>query len=749
MAHDSKVASDPKKPILSENDLIDAGMSEQSPADRDLAQRNYNRYYYAYSRGHREYVDSADVCDQFYRGEQWDTKDRKALEKEGRPAMTVNMILSAINSVKGEYSNKRADFKFKPKRDGATTQQATVLNKVIMHECDDADYDDQEGDMFMDGLITDRGYLDIRMSTENNPGGEIEIELRDPRSVIPDPDASNYDPKKWRDVITTEFISLEDIAMRYGEKKAREVRMNIDTFGRFSTDTVDYFEDTTFGDDIGQEVGASGGFFYGDGETPEEHRLIKSVRIIDRQYWQVGEFKHFFNAVANDSTPVPLTWDEEKIMMHAQQFGLEVITKRQKRVRWTVSADKTMLHDDWSPYSNFTIIPYFPYFRRGHPIGMVKNLLNPQEILNKTTSQTLHVVNTTANSGWIVGAGALSNMTADDLAATGSKTGLVIETAPGRSAEIQKIQPNQMPSGLDGIGVRAAQSIYEISGVNRSMMGTDGQSTAGIAIQERKQSGLVQLQPVFDNLARTRRMVGRKLLELVQTFYTDERVFMIADYTQPHADLEEVPVNQQVPNETGGFSIVNDLSLGKYGMFIGSMPAKDVYSEVQFAEALSLREAGIAVPDYRIISYSNLDQKEEMAEESKQMQGLAAPTEEEMQMQQMQQEVQMQMIQIDLEDKIATVGLKDAQADLAQAKAMEAADKPGLEREKLELEATITSIEQATRERVNRLKELSGQMSSMANNRAKLEIEKRKILGNMATTAMASKTKPTKTTEKK
>ena len=121
-----------------------------------------------------------------------------------------------------------------------------------------------------------------------------------------------------------------------------------------------------------------------------------------------------------------------------------------RKVRWTVTADTVVLFDDWSPYDHFTLVPFFPYFRRGKPFGMVRNLLSPQEQLNKITSQELHIVNTTANSGWIVESGSLSGMTADDLEEHGAETGLVLEYNRG-STPPGKIPPNQIPTGLDRI----------------------------------------------------------------------------------------------------------------------------------------------------------------------------------------------------------------------------------------------------------------------------------------------------------
>ena len=101
---------------------------------------------------------------------------------------------------------------------------------------------------------------------------------------------------------------------------------------------------------------------------------------------------------------------------------------------------------------------------------MVLNLLSPQEQLNKIESQELHIVNTTANSGWMVESGSLVGMTADDLEEHGAETGLVLEYQRGTTPPT-KITPNQIPTGLDRIAAKAAGNIKVISGVNDSMLG--------------------------------------------------------------------------------------------------------------------------------------------------------------------------------------------------------------------------------------------------------------------------------------
>ncbi|SVC08178.1 uncharacterized protein METZ01_LOCUS261032, partial [marine metagenome] len=77
----------------------------------------------------------AKKCDAFYRGDQWDEQDLAALEAEGRPALTINTILPTINTVLGEQATRRADIKFKPRRN-ADNEVATILNKLFMQISD-------------------------------------------------------------------------------------------------------------------------------------------------------------------------------------------------------------------------------------------------------------------------------------------------------------------------------------------------------------------------------------------------------------------------------------------------------------------------------------------------------------------------------------------------------------------------------------------------------------------------------------
>lgn len=659
-----------------------AKIKTQSIEDQQLAQQQWNRYVRARDNGHLQYVEMAKKCDAFYRGDQWDQVDLAALEAEGRPALTINTILPTVNTVLGEQSTRRADVQFKPRR-GGDQDVASVLTKLYMQIADNNKLDWVEQTVFSDGLIMDgRGYFDVRMDFSDHVEGEIRITAKDPLDILIDPDAKEYDPKTWNEVFETKWMTLDEIEELYGKDKAESLRFVAENGNGFGRDSIEY-EETRYGKtDTSQDY--LGAAIPGN----EDYRNVRALRVIARQYRKMGRADFFVDPNTGDQREVPENWSEQKAKKFAKQYNLSLISKVVRRVRWTVTCDKIVLHDDWSPYDDFTIVPYFAYFRRGRPFGMVRNLLSPQEQLNKIASQELHIVNTTANSGWMVESGSLVGMTADDLEEHGAETGLVLEYNRGSQPPV-KIQPNQIPTGLDRISQKAALNIKTISGVNDSMLGSDGAEVSGIAIQAKQNRGVIMIQVPLDNLRKTRHYLAEKILNLVQKFYTEQRVIQITNEDDPLKPREPIVINEMTPEGR----VVNDLTLGEYDVVIGTAPARDSFDEMQFAEALNLRQVGVAIPDDAIIEYSHLARKAELAKRIRMMTGVEQ-TPEQMEASAMQAEIAMQQVQLELARMQAEVQKLQSEAAINIAKVQDVADvQPQLKMAELQTQIALKEQE--------------------------------------------------------
>lgn len=634
------------------------------PADEEhrIASGQWDRYIRARDNGHLDFIELAKKCDAFYRGDQWAMEDIAALDAEGRPALTINTILPTVNTVLGEQSSRRADIKFKPRR-GGDEELADTLTKVFLQVADNNKMDWVEQQVFSDGLILDgRGYFDVRIDFSDSVEGEIRVTAKDPLDILIDPDAKEYDIKTWNEVFETKWMTLDEIEEMYGKAKAEKLRFIAENGNSFGRDSVEY-EETRYGDIDSRED-----FLGAQIPDEEEYRNVRSLRVIERQHRKLTRAEFYVDPLTGDQRPVPENWSERKRKAFAKEHGLSIISKMMKRVRWTVSCDKVVLHDDWSPYDDFTIVPFFAYFRRGKPFGMVRNLLSPQEQLNKIASQELHIVNTTANSGWLVESGSLVGMTPDDLEEHGAQTGLVLEYARGTQAPV-KIQPNQIPTGLDRISSKAAANVKAISGINDSMLGTDSAEVSGIAIQAKQNRGTIMIQVPLDNLNKTRQYLAEKILNLIQRFYTEERLIQITNEEDPLKPREPMIVNQMTPEGR----IVNDLTIGEYDVVVSTAPARDSFNEMQFAEAISLRSAGVAIPDDAIIEYSHLAKKEQLAKRIRMITGVEQ-TPEQQEMSAIHHQMEMEQLQLTIQKIAAEVQKLQSEAAVNMAKTQDMAE---------------------------------------------------------------------------
>lgn len=258
-------------------------------------------------------------------------------------------------------------------------------------------------------------------------------------------------------------------------------------------------------------------------------------------------------------------------------------------------------------------------------------------------------------SDYKVKTGALTNMSVRDLEERGAETGLVVEL--NDMDGLEKIEPNQMPSGLDRMSTKAQEYMKLISMVTDSMMGNDREDVAAKAITAKQgRSAAVHAKPL-DNLARTDYLLTRSILDIVQEHYIQERVYNIVT-DRLTGTTEEVAFNTF--NEAG--EIVNDLTLGEFHIIITTAPAREAFEDSQFEQAVQLRELlGDEVPSSVIVKNSRLLDRGEIIT---QMEARANSPEA-----QEQDRIALETAQAELDKLRAETGAKQADMQAKVAKA--------------------------------------------------------------------------------
>lgn len=650
----------------------------------DKARENFERYVYNRDNGHTAFCQKANLCRNYIYGLQWSDEDLAKLRAARRPALTINKIFSNFVTIEGEALLNKADVSFVPTASGSP-DTAEALSKLWLHIAYANKLQWLEDEVFDSGVITSRGFFDVRMDFDDNMRGEVRITKKNANNVLIDADADSYDPKDWKEVFVTKWMTPRSIALAFPDADGvEELEGRTESQFALGYDSIDTLVQT----------------FGGRKEGRDTRKYGKTmVRVVERQHKETAFAEHFVNPEAGDMRIIPSNWERNKIAEVKRQFGLEVIKRKVERMQWTVSADDILLFEDFMPYNCFTIVPYFPFLIDGRTIGLIEGLIGTQDLLNKTTSQELHIVNTTANSGWQMEEGTLVNMDEEELQTRGAETGLVIVRQRG-SQPLEKIQPNQVPTGVDRLSFKADEFMKELSGVSDSKRGFDRADVAAKAILAKQQAGSINLAKPLANLVRSRHMLAERVLDLVQTYYTEERTYTVTK-GGAGATPETFTINGTDP-ETG--ELVNDLTLGEYQVRITDIPLRDSFEESQFDHAVQLRELGVRLPDHVLIESSRLLRKGEIAAEVRQATGTDGPS----QLQQQAEALELQLKQLELAEKQAQIEEKRAQAALTAARAQtEAAQGAGdsevleqaqefeLERQKLAQELTLKREELA------------------------------------------------------
>lgn len=583
----------------------------------------------------------ARMCQDFLNGNQWALADLLARQADKRPSITINRIKPIVQSARGFFRNNRYELKYLPGTDGtgsqATAEVLTKLSKGTDEECKTKWVDAQ---VFDDGLTTGRGFWDIRLSFADNVLGRVSERALNPFRTHPDPEADSYDPAEWNEVTCEHWMTHNDIEQMYG-RVANEVQPLLNYGIRRSPGALlNSHEDT----DTLPPIGYFGQFaslsesenMYNLGHTNGlgevafyEHfnALRRLFRVIDRQHYRRKRVKRLIDPITGQFRVIPDTWDRNRIadlVSKAARMGAQLmVDDTMKRVvRWTVTCLDVVLFDDWSPYETFTVVPFFPDFQRGLTRGLIHDLIHPQQEVNVKRSAQMHIMNLTANPGWIWGKGVLDDDNNETMLRDGAKPGVQIQFDVEKAKEAGKparIAMGEFPIGLERLEKNAGDDIEYIAGFNKAAMGQLDRVQSGRAIEARTRAAMVGLEPYFDAFGYSTELKGRKRLELFQDFYTEPRIMMLT--TDPEAPPETVQINQAAAD-----GVINGISDGTYTAVVDQVPISKSYLDGVFQEAMEIVEKlpGL-IPGPDLLKLSSLPGKTEMIRKAEEAAKTAPP----------------------------------------------------------------------------------------------------------------------------
>lgn len=632
--------------------------------DIDVAREQYENYRFCYDNGHNAWVKKAKQCFDFWNGKQWDDDTLAKLRREGRPALTLNVIESLVRSMKGIQCALRNDVRYLPV-ENANAESARVRDAIWLHVQNQNQLDFLETDIYEKGLIMDRAFYDVRMDYSKSVQGDMRIRGRRSQDVILDPSIDEYDPDGWPQVITRRWVSYNDLHGLFGKDKAEAV-------GLSEMPTWYDYEDIFMSQNMGRMP-----YYHHTRIGGIDLKNLRGHLLTERQYRVRKRKEVFIDTETGDWSEIPENWERNRISRVLQVVpGLTTMPRDVETIRWTVACEDELLLDEDSPYNHFTIVPYFPSFIDGVTMGAVEQLMDPQMLHNKVTSSELHIISTTANSGYKIKTGSLKNMTIEEVEGAGAKTGVVFELDD--ISNMEKVPPNQIPQGHDRLSFKADAIMRSLSGVSNQARGFAREDVAGEAIMANQAAQEVNFAGWLSNLHRTKQILARNVLDCAQTHYSETRVIQINRGSALIPNMEEVTINQPTAEGT----VLNDLSQGRYTTVLVPAPSRATLSEGDFKMLIEMKKLGLTIPDAMLIELSPAANKSQMIEQM----GMGPDSNER---QRQAEELAAQQQEVEQQKTLATAKNQEAAAVLNQARAekfaIEAASDPDASYERVEM----------------------------------------------------------------
>jgi len=590
-------------------------------------------------------------------GNQWSLEEISYLNNQRRSSFTYNMVRRLVNLIEGIQRENRLATKISPIED-ASEPTAEIMTDVMQYIMTSGAGYDKLSQAFRDSLVTGISwicpYLDYRGDPVN---GDVKFNITNWNDSIWDPfffekdmsDCSFWARRKYLDR-TTVISLLPD----------QEDRINSLPYGNRD----DKFTYMSFARNWGMQ------------------KLLNYTEYWRRK-WEIRDVLVDMESGETTEWKGPR---ERLRFLQAIHPNLQIIRKPVRTVELGIIVEGELLYYGKDPWGldDYPCVPIFGGdYAPSYDLytwklqGIVRYIRDPQTELNKRISRHVDLLDSQLNSGWIAKTGAVTNTSS--LFKSGN--GQVVFIRPDANMEdVQRIMPPDIPQGQMLLTEMFNEIIPNILGINPEMLGmpeNEKIETAAILAKMRQAAGLISLRGVFDNLAESQRILGQKVMKLMQVNYSPEKIRLITK-KEPTPEFYSQ-------------------SFSRYDVVVEEGLLTNTQKQTEFMQLTTLKQMGMPIPDSLIIEKSSLHCRPELTEI------LDAQAKQEQEAIQRQMDIQDQQMQV------TTEGI-EAKAQSDQALAAERLNKIHLD-EAISAERKQRAEEESTAQLLNMakvLKELEG-----------------------------------------
>jgi len=411
----------------------------------------------------REARQDAETCRDYVDGKQWTDAEIEALKKRKQPIITINRMKRKIDFLKGVEKRQRTDPKALP-RNPSDEKTAEAATDALRFVCEDSDFDRVRSEAWDNLLVEGLCAAEILVEKgKNHP--KIRVEFLPFDRIFFDPHSRFDDFRDAKYLGVVVWMDLEDAKQRYPGKED----VLTSCLGT-STPTSETYEDRPR-------------MMWADSKR-------KRVRVAQVCYRENGVWMR-------------ATFTRTGYLRDPEQSWLT--------------------DEDGNP--DCPMVFQSAYVdRENNRYGLAKEMISPQDEINKRRSKMLHLLNvrqTLSDKGAFADAGGVTKAKTEL-----SKPDGHIEVAPGKRFEV--LPTGDMARGQFEL-LQEAKAEMDLLGPNAAMQGKQGGDPSGRAIQLQQQGGYVEIEPLVDALRFWQKRIYRKLWMCVRQFWTNEVWVRVTD----------------------------------------------------------------------------------------------------------------------------------------------------------------------------------------------------------------------------
>lgn len=459
------------------------------------------------------------VDEDFFDGDQWTEEDKLALEERGQAALVFNLISTTVRWVTGTEKRTRVDYRVLPRHDEGV-QDAENKTKLLKYLSDVNRTGFARSKAFEQAVKTGVGWIEqgIRGDESDEP---LYVRWESWRNVWYDPLSVEPDMSDARFLFREKWVDL-DVAQAMFPKHAAALKAAA--------------ENISDPNQLRSETGRNK-YLYGDEELITSYSQVGDLvdlgsrdRVKLTECWyRVPSRCKVMRGV--DDQMEQQSWNgkiynpEDQVQAWALQNGLASTHDAiRMQMRLMIYCEDTVLQDVCSPYwhNRFPLVPIWGY-RKGRdnaPYGLIRQLRDPQEDLNKRRSKALLLLST---NQVIADDDAVDDW--DETLAEVARPDGVIRKRAGREFQIRN-QATLAPMHVQLMD-QDARYIQEVGGVTDENMGRQTNAVSGKAIEARQNQGYTSTSDLFDNLRLAVQLSGEIQLSLIEQYYDEEKVFRL------------------------------------------------------------------------------------------------------------------------------------------------------------------------------------------------------------------------------